>query len=432
MIGGSRLALIGLVAGLLSVAVACGSSADRATPTPPDRSEPSHRSEPAVADDVERPFAAAEVRVNLGDLPDGWSTAEPDHVTCSEPILGALGSATSVSRSYETRGFTDGAGLHVGSDAFVYLDAADARDAWLGVSSQAYADCLVVEARRAADAHAVEHVVPEIGPSEIDGSVEGVSAIRELWPAAPGAEPRVVDRVWLLSGNALVALRLAAESAPFDPVLARRIISKIATRAEGAAVTRVSLQQSSPSQPPAESTAARARGALIGAADLPVTWVKAASADPAGSVCSNELLRELGAKPLVVYGDPYVPETDPAAGLVDSIVYMFSIEHEARWGLERLAGESYFECLAGAAGPLRSDAETSFRELADPGFGDRARIGQLVGGGGERVLASKIWIQQGTLIGGIGITLGDDQGDSELARALAAGMASRLAPRSSG
>jgi len=428
VIPGSRLALIGLVAGLLSVPFACGNSGDRAIPTPSDRSEP------VVADDLARPFAAAEVRVNLGDLPDGWSTAEPDHVTCSEPILGALGSATSVSRSYETWVFTDGAGSYVGSDAFVYLDAADARDAWLAVSSQAYADCLLVEARRAADALGVELVAPEIGPSEIEGSLEGVSAIRELWPPAHGAEPRVVDRLWLLRGNALVALRLAGESAPFDAALARRVISRIATRAEGAAVTRASLQQSSPSQPPAESTAARARDAQIRAADLPLAWVKAASADPAGSVCSNELLRELGAKPLVVYGDPYVPETDPAAGLVDSIVYMFSTEHEARWGLERLASGSYFECLAAAAGTLRSDAETSFRQLADPGFGDRARVGQLVGGSSEseRVLASKIWIQQGTLIGGIGITVGDDQGDTELTRALAAGMASRLAPPSSG
>ena len=223
-------------------------------------------------------------------------------------------------------------------------------------------------------------------------------------------------------------MRLTSATGPFDAGLAQALVAAIAERAERAAVTRASLQQSSPSQPPAESTATRARTSLIGGSDLPPGWVKARSADPAGSVCSNDLLRALGAKPLVVYGDPFVPGSETEVSTIDSIVYMFSTEHEARWGLESLAGEAYFACVASARGDTGVPGETRFRELASAGFGDRSRVGQLVAGSPdeERVIASKVWIQQGTLVGGIGLAAPDGV-DLDLARDVAERMARRLA-----
>ena len=413
------------------VVAACTSSDDSEPPAPPAEAAPAAED---PSDRAPAAFGAAEVRLNQGDLAQGWGPVDAHDVTCSEPILASLESATSVARSYSTEAFTDGAGAVVASDAFVYLDSAAAQAAWEAVSSPLYADCLIAESRRQADAVGEQLRAPRVVPSDI-ADEEGIAVLRLAYPPAAGStDSRTVDRVWLVRGSALIALRFSGESAPFDRALADQLISRVASRADRAAVTRATLQQPSPSQPPAESTASRARGSLVDDVDLPLGWVKAASADPAGSICSNELLRELGAKPLVVYGDPYVRETGPDAGLVDSIVYMFSTEHEARWGLERLASEAYLACVAARDGRLGDDDRIAVRPLPEPGFGDRSRLSELARGNGDdaHVLARKIWIQEGTLIGGIGVILGDDAGDGELVYTVAEQMSGRLAPASSG
>ena len=375
-------------------------------------------------------YGAAEVRVNLGDLPDGWFAGPADDVTCSETVLAPLASATSVSRSYGGEEFTDGQGSSVESDAFVYLSAGDAREAWLAVSSPAYAECVIAEARRRAQARGVQLVPGEVLESPVGVAEEGVSAVRLVYrPAAGEARPTVVDRVWIQRAGALVGLRLARAGEPFDSTLARRLVAAVAGRTQHAAVEPASLQQPSPTQPPAQRTVTRALRALVKESDLPPGWAKARGVEATGSICSNELLRLLGAKPRVVYGDAYASNVEAGAGTVDSIVYLFSTDHEARWGLERLSGRPYMACAAARDGEPAADA-AAFRERPSTGLGERSRAGGLVAGAGgdERLIASTVWIQQGALIGGIDLTSAGGEVDLPLARRLAEGMAAHLAP----
>lgn len=145
-----------------------------------------------------------------------------------------------------------------------------------------------------------------------------------------------------------------------------------------------------------------------------------------GLVCSNEFLRLVGTKPRVVYGDAYVSDVEAGAGTVDSIVYLFSTDHEARWGLKRLSGRPYIACAAArdgepAAAPLpRASERGAGGALPSRGLGAGA-------GADEGLIASTVWIQQGTLIGGIDLTSAGREVDLALAQELAERMAARLA-----
>ncbi|MCY4086335.1 MAG: hypothetical protein OXG37_05455 [Actinomycetia bacterium] len=95
-------------------------------------------------------------------------------------------------------GLTDGQGSSVESDAFVYLSAEDAREAWLAVSSPTYAECVVAEARRQAQALGAQLVPGEVLESPVGAAEEGISAVRLAYPPAAGqARPTEVDRVWI-------------------------------------------------------------------------------------------------------------------------------------------------------------------------------------------------------------------------------------------
>ncbi|MCY4086334.1 MAG: hypothetical protein OXG37_05450 [Actinomycetia bacterium] len=126
--------------------------------------------------------------------------------------------------------------------------------------------------------------------------------------------------------------------------------------------------------------------------DLPLGWAKEKRVEATGPVCSNEFLRLVGAKPRVVYGDAYVADVEAGAGTVDSIVYLFSTDHGAPWGLKRLSGRPYIACAAARDGELAADPPHP--RASERGAGGALPSRGLVAGVGadERLIASTVWI----------------------------------------